>query len=142
MQREVEDSATKKSSIFDLIKTPGSRKAVLASFGAMAFQQLSGVNAVIFYTVTIFQAAGSSMDSDVAAIVVALVQAVMAGVAALIVDKAGRKPLLLFSSFFMAISLIALGLYFHLKDGGKDVSSLGWLPLVSLTLFMIAFSIG
>lgn len=74
MQREVEENATKKSSVFDLIKTSGARKAVLASFGLMAFQQLSGVNAVIFYTVTIFKAAGSSLNSDVAAIIVALVQ--------------------------------------------------------------------
>lgn len=66
----------------------------------------------------------------------------MAGVAALIVDRAGRKPLLIFSSSFMSISLVALGLYFNLKDSGKDVSNLGWLPLVSLTLFMIAFSVG
>ncbi|XP_057339495.1 uncharacterized protein LOC130676995 [Microplitis mediator] len=142
MQKEVEENATRKSSVFDLIKTSGARRAVLASFGTMAFQQLSGVNAVIFYTVTIFKAAGSSLNSDVAAIIVALVQAVMAGVAALIVDRAGRKPLLIFSSSFMSISLVALGLYFNLKDSGKDVSNLGWLPLVSLTLFMIAFSIG
>ncbi|XP_034952225.1 uncharacterized protein [Chelonus insularis] len=142
MQREVEENASKKSSIFDLIKTPGSRKAVLGSFGMMAFQQLSGINAVIFYTVTIFEAAGSDLNADLAAIIVALVQAVMAGVAALIVDRAGRKPLLLFSSAFMSLSLIALGLYFKLKDGDQDVSNLGWLPLLSLTLFMIAFSIG
>ncbi|KAK0183248.1 hypothetical protein PV327_001307 [Microctonus hyperodae] len=142
MQASVEDSSTKKNSIFDLIKTSGSRKAVLASFGAMAFQQLSGINAVIFYTVTIFKAAGSNLDADLAAIIVALVQAVMAAVAALIVDRAGRKPLLIFSSSFMAISLVALGLYFKLKDDGKDVSNIGWLPLVSLTFYMIAFSIG
>lgn len=74
MEAEMESSASKKSSVFDLIKTRGNRKAVLASFGMMAFQQLSGINAVIFYTVTIFEAAGSDMDPDIAAIVVALVQ--------------------------------------------------------------------
>lgn len=142
MQASVEESSTKKNSIFDLIKTSGSRKAVLASLGAMAFQQLSGVNAVIFYTVTIFKAAGSNLDADLAAIIIALVQAVMAAIAALIVDRAGRKPLLIFSSSFMAISLVALGLYFKLKDDGKDVSNIGWLPLVSLTFYMIAFSVG
>lgn len=66
----------------------------------------------------------------------------MSGVAALIVDRAGRKPLLIFSSTFMGISLITLGIYFKLKDAGDDVSNLGWLPLTSLTLFMIAFSVG
>lgn len=66
----------------------------------------------------------------------------MSGAAAVIVDKAGRKPLLMFSSALMSLSLIALGYYFKVKDGGDDVSSLGWLPLSSLVVYMIAFSIG
>ena len=66
----------------------------------------------------------------------------MSGVAALIVDRAGRKPLLMISTSVLSVSLIAIGYYFHQKDGGNDVSSLGWLPLVSLIIFMVAFSIG
>jgi len=63
-------------------------------------------------------------------------------IAAMIVDRAGRKPLLIFSSSVMLISLVALGLYFNTKMRGSDVSNLGWLPLTSLTLFMISFSVG
>lgn len=55
MQEEAEKIASTKSSIFDLIKTPGRRRAVLASLGCMIFQQLSGINAVVFYTVQIFK---------------------------------------------------------------------------------------
>lgn len=67
---------------------------------------------------------------------------VATGVAAVIVDRAGRKPLLIFSSSVMLVSLVALGAYFNIKASGSDVSNLGWLPLTSLTLFMISFSIG
>jgi len=73
-QREAEQAALRKSTIFDLIRTTAARKALLASLGGMLFQQLSGINAVIFYTVTIFQASGSSMSPEVASIVVAIVQ--------------------------------------------------------------------
>lgn len=73
-QREAEEAAMRKSSIFDLIRTTASRKALIASLGCMLFQQLSGINAVIFYTVTIFQASGSSISPDVASIIVAIVQ--------------------------------------------------------------------
>jgi len=69
-------------------------------------------------------------------------QMITTGVAALIVDRAGRKPLLIFSSSVMLVSLVALGTYFNIKKSGSDVSNLGWLPLLSLTLFMISFSIG
>lgn len=142
MQRCASEAASKKSSVFDLVRTPASRRAVIATLGGMLFQQLSGINAVIFYTVIIFKASGSSMAPEVASIVVALVQMVMSGVAALIVDRAGRKPLLMISSGIMAASLVALGYYFKLKNAEEDVSTLGWLPLTSLTAFMIAFSIG
>jgi len=74
MQREAEQSALKKSSVFDLVRTRASRMALLASFGGMFFQQMSGINAVIFYTTPIFQASGSSMPPEVASIVVAVVQ--------------------------------------------------------------------
>jgi len=66
----------------------------------------------------------------------------MSGVAALIVDRAGRKPLLMFSSSVMTASLVALGYYFNLKENEADVSNLGWLPLTSLTMFVISFSVG
>ncbi|XP_011693005.1 PREDICTED: facilitated trehalose transporter Tret1-like [Wasmannia auropunctata] len=141
-QREAEQAALRKSTILDLIRSPVSRRALLASLGGMFFQQLSGINAVIFYTVTIFQASGSSMSPEVASIIVAIVQMITTGVAALIVDRAGRKPLLIFSSSVMLVSLVALGSYFNIKTSGSDVSNLGWLPLTSLTLFMISFSIG
>lgn len=142
MQREVEQTAAKKSSVFDLVRTRASKMALLASFGGMFFQQMSGINAVIFYTTTIFQASGSAMPAEIASIVVATVQTIMSGVAALIVDRAGRKPLLMFSSSVMTVSLVALGYYFNLKTNGSDVSNLGWLPLTSLTLFIISFSVG
>ena len=67
---------------------------------------------------------------------------IMAGVAALIVDRAGRKPLLMISCALSAASLVAIGVYFQIKESGNDVSNLGWLPLSSLVIFMIAFSIG
>lgn len=74
MQRAVEENAGKKTTIKDMLQSPPTRKAMLASFGMMFFQQASGINAVIFYTVMIFEAAGSSLAPEVASIVVAFVQ--------------------------------------------------------------------
>ena len=63
-----------------------------------------------------------------------------------LVDRAGRRMLLLISGFFMTISLAALGSFFYLletADKPDDVkSSLGWLPLASLILFIVAYSTG
>lgn len=74
MQRAAEEAASRRTSIFDLIRTPAARRALLATLGGMFFQQMSGINAVIFYTVDIFEASGSTIPSTIASIIVALVQ--------------------------------------------------------------------
>ena len=63
-------------------------------------------------------------------------------VSVMVVDKLGRRLLLLVSAIVMAISTIAMGVYFYLKDSDVNVSNLGWLPVCSLCVFIVMFSIG
>ena len=66
--------------------------------------------------------------------------------AATVIDKLGRKLLLIISAGFMIISLVGLGAFFYKLDNAEEeqdvIDSLGWLPLTSLIIFIIAFSIG
>lgn len=60
-----------------------------------------------------------------------------------LVDRAGRKILLVISSVFMTLMLAALGAYFILLDSkSAAIESLGWLPLTSLCIHLVAFSVG
>lgn len=43
---------------------------------------------------------------------------------------------------YLPFSFLFPGIFFHLKDNEHDVSNLGWLPLLSLTVFIIFFSLG
>ena len=54
------------------------------------------------------------------------------GLAVVIVDKLGRKILLIISGATMCITIVVLGVYFYLDEEDKDVSGIGWLPLVSI----------
>lgn len=121
------------------------RRPVLIPFGItmalMLFQQLSGIDAIIFNTVSIFDEAGSSVEDHLAAILVGVVQLVANIGALFVVDRAGRRPLLLISGALMTISMAALGAYFHLKTY-YQVDTLGALPLASLLVFMLGFSVG
>lgn len=108
----------------------------------MFFQQFSGINAVIFYTVTIFKSAGSTMDPQVSSIIVGVVQVLVTFAAAVLVERAGRKILLVQSSAIMCLCLTVLGIYFHLKDHDHNVSAIGWLPLFSMVMFIVSFSLG
>lgn len=61
----------------------------------------------------------------------------------LLVDKAGRKLLLLVSIIVMTLNLIAIGVFFYISDNDKETAShLGWLPLTSLCLYLVFFAIG
>lgn len=108
----------------------------------MMFQQVSGINAIIFYTMAIFKSAGSTMDPSLCTIIVGVVQVLMTFGSTLLIEKAGRRILLLQSSIVMGICLTIVGIFYHLKEGGSDVSSIGWLPLVAVVLYIVSFSLG
>ncbi|ODM98291.1 Facilitated trehalose transporter Tret1 [Orchesella cincta] len=118
-------------------------KPCLMSVTAMAFQQLAGINAVIFFSVDIFKAAGSDIDPNVCAIIVGMTQAVGFAFAGILMNRFGRKPLFLFSEIGMCISLAALGVFYYLKEEKPDTAAnLGWLPLVSLVMYMVTYCCG
>ncbi|KAL4702957.1 hypothetical protein ACJJTC_008735 [Scirpophaga incertulas] len=117
-------------------------KSILISLGLMTFQQLSGINAVIFYTVSIFQMSGSAVDENLSTIIVGIVNFVSTFIATALIDRAGRKVLLYISSVTMTITLVVMGSFFYVQNDLKmDVSSLGWLPLTSLMVYLLGFSL-
>lgn len=142
MQKEVDNAARHKGSLKDLISSRANVMALVCSLGLMFFQQFSGINAVIFYTEPIFVSAGSNVNSAVAAGIIGIVQTISTCVASLLIEKAGRRILLLQSGIIMGLCLIVLGVYFKLQSISYDVSNIGFIPLVSLVLFIISFSLG
>ncbi|KAM3964301.1 facilitated trehalose transporter Tret1 [Aphomia sociella] len=115
-------------------------KPLIVGFALLFFQQFSGIDAVIFFTVEIFRSTGSSLDAMTATIVIGLVQLLSNGVSTMLVDRAGRRPLLLLSAAVMCISMGAMGAAFYFEF--EKESWLGYLPIISLVVFMMGFSIG
>ncbi|XP_012262196.2 facilitated trehalose transporter Tret1 isoform X2 [Athalia rosae] len=117
-------------------------KPLLISLGLMGFQQLSGINAVIFYTVQIFEDAGSTIDGNLSSIIVGVVNFLSTFMATALIDRLGRKILLYISSVSMILTLFILGTFFYLKESGTNVESYGWIPLASFVIYVIGFSLG
>lgn len=69
-------------------------------------------------------------------------QVVATLISSMVVDRAGRRVLLIVSGAVMAGCCTTLGLFFELRAWGHDVSGLGWLPLSSLCLYFVVFSLG
>ncbi|KAH8279188.1 hypothetical protein KR026_003382, partial [Drosophila bipectinata] len=139
-QAEADNQATQHT-LVELMKLRN-LKPLSISLGLMFFQQFSGINAVIFYTVSIFKEAGTSIDSYVCTIIVGVVNFMATFAASALIDRIGRKILLHFSNFAMIVTLSILGAFFYCKIHGPDFSHMGWLPLACFVIYVIGFSMG
>lgn len=143
LKEVAEEEARNRGSLKDVLTSPLAVKALVISTGLVSFQQLGGICVVLFYTETIFQAAGSTMPASLSAAIVGTVMVVMSFCLMPVMDRAGRRVLLLVSTSVDAISLLALGLYFLLKEQlHRDVSAINWLPLVCLVTYIGAYCLG
>jgi len=120
----------------DFLK-PGIYKPFLMGLFLMFGQQFSGINAVIFYTNSIFEGAGFKGNSGIPTVIIGALMAVFTVVMVAVVDRLGRRILLISSGVVLSISSAVFGLYYYL-----DSSSLSWLSLVSLAVYISSFSMG
>ncbi|CAH8387721.1 unnamed protein product [Eruca vesicaria subsp. sativa] len=122
---------------FDLFS---SRYWKVVSVGAalFLFQQLAGINAVVYYSTAVFRSAG--IQSDVAASALVGASNVFGtAVASSLMDKMGRKSLLLTSFGGMALSMLLLSLSFTWK---ALAAYSGTLAVVGTVLYVLSFSLG
>ena len=114
-------------------------KIVLIGTLIAALQQITGINAVIMFSPEIFKAAGSAQgDSVMQAMIVGLVNFLMTIVALWLVDKRGRKTLLLWGAVGMIVSLAYLTLEFAkpVQNGAGVLIAL----LVYISFFAASFA--
>jgi len=99
----------------DLFK-PGFRKALFIGVVLAIFQQITGINAVLYYAPRIFERAGFERMSAIGqSTIVGFVNMLFTIIAIVLVDKIGRKPLLLTAAGGMGVSFILLGAAFKFQ---------------------------
>jgi SP family galactose:H+ symporter-like MFS transporter len=118
---------------------PSVRMALVIGIGLAIFQQVTGINTVIYYAPLIVQSAGISTASGaiLATAGIGLVNVLMTIVAMWLIDHVGRRPLLLIGIAGMIISLGVLGFVFRMPTGG----ALAWLAVVTLMVYVASFAI-
>ena len=100
-----------------------------------AFQQLVGINAVLYYGPQMFENMGFKGDAAFAqTVIMGIVMVVFTLIATVTVDKWGRKPLLILGALIMAVSMIALGIMFN-------AGSVGLAALVVVCIYIAGFSL-
>ncbi|MFN3405941.1 MAG: sugar porter family MFS transporter [Cytophagaceae bacterium] len=114
IKRSITNSSNKLRPGFTELFSTNMRFVLMIGLALAFFQQISGINAVLYYAPLIFETAGGGRDS-------AFLQSVILGVVFIagtivsmfLIDRLGRKPLLLAGISLMAASLMVVGYSFH-----------------------------
>jgi sugar porter (SP) family MFS transporter len=138
---EIADSIVEEPGGWKDLMHPVVRAALVVGVGLAILQQVSGINTVIYFAPTIVGYTGvdSSSAAILASVAVGIVNVGMTLVAIRLLDRAGRRPLLLWGSALMAVALSILALVFIL-GAGSTVGSL--VAIGSLMMYVGAFAIG
>jgi sugar porter (SP) family MFS transporter len=138
---EIRHSVEQQKGHWSELLNPLLRPAMIVGVGLAVAQQITGINTVIYYAPTIFKFAGLSSVSGaiLASVGVGVVNVVLTLVAMQLIDRVGRRPLLLVSLAGMALSLFVLGLAFSLSQLSGN---LGWIAVASLMVYVGSFAVG
>ncbi|MFY9527665.1 MAG: sugar porter family MFS transporter [Candidatus Acidiferrales bacterium] len=120
--------------------SPAVRPALVVGIGLAIFQQITGINTVIYYAPLMIQAAGISSASGaiLATAGIGLVNVIMTVVSMWLIDRVGRRPLLLVGIAGMVITLGVLGTVFRVSS---QTGALGWLAVISMMAYVASFAI-
>lgn len=148
MRSEAESaSKTKPLSVMQLFNERSVRWQLITIVLMMMAQQLSGINAVFFYTNIIFTAAGipKGNPQDLASVAVGVVNVLMTIVSVAIIEKAGRKKLLVYGFGAMIFWCLMLTIVLTILLGYEKGENPGVLPYLSIACvigYIIGFAVG
>ncbi|XP_048137818.1 probable polyol transporter 4 [Rhodamnia argentea] len=126
-----------------LCPSPPLRRMLIAGIGIQCFQQITGIDAAVVYSPTIFKSAGTKGNSNLlaATVAVGVTKTSFILVAIFLIDKIGRKPLLYVSTIGMTVCLLSVAVSLSLlKEGVAGAAPL--LAILSVCSYVAFFSIG
>ncbi|KAG8037751.1 hypothetical protein G9C98_005962 [Cotesia typhae] len=126
----------------DLIRDKATIKGLVIAIALLSGQQTCGISAMLTYTAMIFEMAGSSLSPNSATIVVGAIQLFGSWLSTMLMERAGRRPLLLISCVGMLVCHWILASFLYLQHKSYDVSSFGWIPLLALSVYCVVYCIG
>ncbi|XP_072757428.1 facilitated trehalose transporter Tret1-like isoform X2 [Anoplolepis gracilipes] len=143
LQLQIKEAASTRSvKLSDLFRDRATIKGLIIVLGLFATQQLSGVFAVINYTETIFKISDSSLSPNTSSIVVGTILLLGSCLSISLIERMGRRPLLLISCGGMCLCHCAISAFCYLQNLQYDVSVYNWIPVTALSIFMIVYSFG
>jgi len=123
--------------------TPAHRKVILMAVAIAFFNQMSGINAILYYAPRVMQEAGASQNSAyLMSVGVGVVNLVATMTALTVIDRLGRRTLMLVGSigYLVSLGFLAGVMFYYERVGFDSTSSL--LVLIGLAVFIAAHAFG
>ncbi|CAH0564584.1 unnamed protein product [Brassicogethes aeneus] len=125
----------------DVFKTKSLRRAFFIIAVIINLQNLSGITVILAYTQSIFKVTDKYMSPSITPIILGLNKAVFTIISSSVVDRFGRKILLIISISTCCVSHILLATFFTLQNH-YSLSHISWLPIVGLLSYITGYSLG
>jgi sugar porter (SP) family MFS transporter len=136
---EIKEVAKEEGKLRDLLSR-AVRPMLIVGLGLAIFQQIVGINTVIYFAPTILKFAGVSTSKSIGETVfIGVTNVVFTIVAVMLLDKLGRRAFLLAGTAGLTVALVALGLFFQVAAVKQHA---GWLALTALIVYIASFAIG
>lgn len=116
-------------------------KAIIIAIVTITMRQLCGVFPIINYASSVFGETGSNLSKNTSSIILGCIQVSGSLLAAILIERTGRKVLYLISSAGASICLFISGVYVYLKDE-VDMTNFQWIPLLSVSGVVIFSACG
>lgn len=129
----------KSTQLRDLLN-PNIRPLLVIGIGLAVFQQFVGINTVIYYAPTILAKTGLTNSASITqTIFVGVTNVVFTIIAVLLLDRVGRRRLLLIGTIGLTVSIIFLGVFFASPALQQHAS---YLALMALMVYIASFAVG
>lgn len=136
---EIEKAAGQQAGYRELL-TSMIRPMLVLGVALAAFQQLVGINTVIYYAPTILSFTGANAGSALTqALSIGVTNVIFTIVAILLLDRVGRRPLLIIGTIGLVVSLLALGAFFLVPWLHQH---LPWMALAALLVYIASYAVG
>ncbi|XP_063978595.1 facilitated trehalose transporter Tret1-like [Diachasmimorpha longicaudata] len=126
----------------DLVRDRGTIKGFIIALVLLGAQEATGYSVMITYTAEILAFSDGLLTPNSATIVVGIIQIFGSWLSILIMDRAGRRSLILISCSGMALCHATLGVFFLIEKLPLDVSAMTWIPVVTLPIYAFVWSFG
>lgn len=143
MKQGIESDNKEKLKFQEVFQLRNYRRALIIMVILNGGQLFNGFEVILMNLHDILTAAGSVyIGASSAAITFSTINIIFSIAASILVDKFGRKKLLIISTFSTGICLFGVAIYFHLKQLGFETVSYSWIPVVSIMTYAAVFKFG